>query len=71
MALRSAGAAVRRIKAGLFLPEGGLAGAELSDAARAILPEGRPELGRSPAWIADQEKRRAAYLDSLPLSEIA
>lgn len=58
MAWRTAGAAVRRIKAGLFLPAGGLAGAELSDAARAILPEGRPELGIAPGWIADQERRR-------------
>lgn len=60
MAWRTAGAAVRRIKAGLFLPASGLAGAELSDAARAILPEGRPELGIAPGWIADQERRRAA-----------
>ena len=60
MAWLEAEAAVRRIRAGLFLPEGGLAGAELSDAARAILPEGRPELGIAPAWLEDQRKRRLA-----------
>lgn len=60
MAWLEAEAAVRRIRAGLFLPEGGLAGAELSDAARAILPEGRPELGIAPTWLDDQRKRRRA-----------
>ncbi len=62
MAWRTAGAVVRRISAGLLLPPGGLAGARLAPAYRALLPDGPdPELGLAGPWLADQAARREDY----------